>query len=129
MVVLNELATIMTPSIMYAALWHVNYWLVHFVFISFFPWYQKLAPATHAFYVKKLKLAKRGMTTDSETSAVASYYRNFFVTSVLSSTHGVVMAVLLVPFIMNEPSFLWTATIESTSKDPAGNLEWYPAKS
>jgi hypothetical protein len=110
-----------TPCFIYAGYFFVYYWICFALCMVLFPFFRKSSPESFEFYSKKLRLGKSGLSKDAQAKITARYFQNFFVTSILSATHGVIMGYLLVPFAWKNASMLFDAKIESTFEDPAGD--------
>lgn len=113
-----DVSTVMWPAAQYALCWHAIYHLSDLIFSMTLVWYSKPQLESVAFYKKKLGLGKRSDLTDQEKAKLChKYAQNYFVTSFLSSIHGIVMGYYLIPFVQENPDFLVSASISTISTD------------
>jgi len=118
MVEFSSVLATMWPSLQYAGCWHAYYWAGHVTFSALWGAYTTPSSESHDFYVKKLRL--KGLHDAEARRATRGYFQNYFLTSFLAATHGVIMGVLLVPFIWEHSAFLTEAVVSSTTDDPRG---------
>jgi len=104
----------------YALLWQLFYKAVYAGSFIFVPWFKVVRSKSVTYYVKKLRLVKRGITDEKEQARLASgYFRFFFASSVVSSAHGFAMAYFLVPWAWRNSHQLVDAHIDTTFAEPA----------
>jgi len=121
-----DVSTVMWPAAQYALCWHAIYHLSDLIFSMTLVWYSKPQLESVAFYKKKLGLGKRSDLTDQEKAKLChKYAQNYFVTSFLSSIHGIVMGYYLIPFVQENPDFLVSASISTISTDERGTQHDY----